>query len=197
MANPNYPNKSIAVIATMLVATCSYAQHNLYRGDSFLESTYLVGVEQDSYTSKKARELRSDGYETASGEEVDVGAWYSPKWTDTHITWMTRVAPNFAFLWGIGTGERAEKYTIDPSLRLGIQYQKSITKSSAIFFSASTYIGGALSEKTCMADYGQIGGIQRVNCRLAASLLPPEETLPYLVQAKPIDVWSIRYIFQF
>jgi len=38
-----------------------------------------------------------------------------------------------------------------------------------------------MTEKTCSADYGQLGGIQTVNCRLAADVIPPEETLDYLV----------------
>lgn len=32
-----------------------------------------------------------------------------------------------------------------------------------------------------MADYGEIGGMQEVNCRLAAEPIPPNETLQYLV----------------
>ncbi len=31
------------------------------------------------------------------------------------------------------------------------------------------------------ADYGDIGGVQRVNCRLAATELEPKETLKYLL----------------
>jgi hypothetical protein len=43
-----------------------------------------------------------------------------------------------------------------------------------------TLLGGRLREKSCTADYEE-EGISEVNCRLAASLLPPEETLNYLL----------------
>ena len=48
-------------------------------------------------------------------------------------------------------------------------------------------LGGTLHEKSCSADYGQIGGVQEVNCRLAASTLPPAETLRYLLNEKPYN----------
>jgi hypothetical protein len=40
---------------------------------------------------------------------------------------------------------------------------------------------GAMTEGTCTADYVELGGIQTVNCRLAADIIPPEETLDHLV----------------
>jgi hypothetical protein len=50
--------------------------------------------------------------------------------------------------------------------------------------SLTTTVGGNLTEKSCQADYGVLG-TYGVNCRLAASEMAPEETLKYLVNAKP------------
>ena len=44
---------------------------------------------------------------------------------------------------------------------------------------------GDLNEQPCEGDYGDIGGVQTVNCRLAATFLAPEETLQYLAHAEP------------
>ena len=46
-------------------------------------------------------------------------------------------------------------------------------------------MGGSLKEKTCVAQYGEVGGTQEVNCRLAASEQAPLETLKYLARDKP------------
>jgi hypothetical protein len=56
---------------------------------------------------------------------------------------------------------------------------------------------GKLREKSCTADYGEIGGVQEVNCRMAASILPPSETLKYKFNDKPIDFMAINVVFQY
>jgi hypothetical protein len=174
-----------------------HAQSYLYRGDSFVKSTYFVNITQETTTSLRAKELRNGGYETSSGAYIDFNRWYSPKWTDTRISWVTQVTPKLSILWGVSTGEKAEKYTITPSLKLGVHYQTNLSKRSTLSFNASTYIGGKLNEKACIADYGDIGSVQEVNCRLAATTLAPEDTLNYLVQYKPIDTWYIQYTLYF
>jgi hypothetical protein len=54
-----------------------------------------------------------------------------------------------------------------------------------------------MEEKTCVADYGDIGGIQAVNCRLAATALEPAETLQYLYNEKPSSYFRLGYQFNF
>ena len=56
---------------------------------------------------------------------------------------------------------------------------------TTLSLTVSGIFGGRLTESPCEADYGDIGGIQTVNCRLAASVLAPEETLKYLMNAAP------------
>ncbi|TIP07073.1 MAG: hypothetical protein E5X90_20540, partial [Mesorhizobium sp.] len=50
--------------------------------------------------------------------------------------------------------------------------------------SVTSTFGGNLSEKPCVADYGDLGTYS-VNCRLAAGETAPEDTLKYLVNATP------------
>ncbi len=191
-----YLRLTVILFVSNFIHTSGIAQ-SLYQGHSIIESTHLIELAQDTVTSLKARELRTGGFETATGTYIDFSRWYSPDWYDTRISWMTQITPKFGFIWGISTGEQAEKYSIDPGLRLGFIYQTNIGKNSTVAFTASTYVGGELRERTCQADYGEIGGVQEVNCRLAATTLAPAETLDYLTYSKPGDVWQITYKFNF
>lgn len=71
-------------------------------------------------------------------------------------------------------------------------YEKKISyylyKNAKLSFQ-STFVpfGGRLKEKICIADYGDIGGVQRVNCRLEATELEPKETLKYLFNERKKD----------
>jgi hypothetical protein len=60
-------------------------------------------------------------------------------------------------------------------------------------------VAGGLKEKSCTADYGDIGGVQAVNCRLAASTLEPSSTLQYLanIRAQDRNWLSIRFNMNF
>ena len=75
----------------------------------------------------------------------------------------------------------------DPSLRLGFIHRASLARHTVLTVRATTTLGGRLREKSCTADYGDIGGVQTVNCRLAASTLEPAETLRYLFNETPRD----------
>lgn len=165
----------------------------------FWERTHLVDMHSGSEFEGSIRRLGTGGYELSDGTPVDFRDWYHSNWTDLHAMWITQVTDNFGFYWGLSTGERAEKYEIDPSLKFGFITLFPINDASVISLSATTVFGGMLREKPCTADYGQIGGVQRVNCRLAASTLPPAETLGFMMKAKPADRLSIslRYMFRF
>jgi hypothetical protein len=68
-------------------------------------------------------------------------------------------------------------------LKLGAVYQAEITKNGLLSFRGTTIVGGSLKEKSCMADYREIGGIQEVNCR-PATKSQPVEIRNYLVRNK-------------
>lgn len=143
-------------------------------------STSLIEVRQGTDLSSRMRGLRGQGFESAGGERVDFSAWYSTRWTDMRVTWLTQLSASTGLIWGVGTGERGVKYRIAPSFKLGLIHQARLGRRTTFTLRATTTLGGRLREKSCTADYGDIGGVQAVNCRLAASELAPAETLRHL-----------------
>jgi hypothetical protein len=162
----------------------------------FLRSTHLIELKQGSDLSRKVAGVQGAGFETAQGAWVSMQPWYSSRWTDSSITWMTQLHPGLGVIWGLGTGERGEKYRIDPSFKLGLLAQTELRKNAYLSFKATTVMGGRLRERACVADYGEIGGVQAVNCRLAASTLPPAETLKYLFNERPTDRLTVSMQFK-
>lgn len=175
------------VLAAAALPAHSFGGHARITGDdSWVDSTHLIELRQGSPLSQKASQLRSGSLELAGGESVGLRGFYDAQWKDVHAMWMTQVTENIGILFGGSTGERAQKYTISPSLKLGVLFQARPSPNLLLSFRATKTLGGSLREKTCTADYGEIGGVQKVNCRLAASTLDPAETLQYLVYQRPL-----------
>ncbi|MFP8835427.1 hypothetical protein ACLIJR_14280 [Hydrogenophaga sp. XSHU_21] len=158
-------------------------------------STSLIGVQQGSDLSSRVRSLKGQGFETSGGDRVDFAPWYSTNWTDLRITWMTQLSSHTGLIWGVGTGERGVKYRISPSLKLGLIHQAHLGRHTTLTLRATTTLGGRLRERPCTADYGAIGGVQAVNCRLAASELEPTETLRYLFNDTARDQRQVSVLF--
>lgn len=154
-------------------------------------TTSLIEIRQGSDLSSQVRHLKGQGFESAGGERVDFSAWYSSNWTDMRATWMTQLSANTGFIWGLGTGEHGRKYSISPSLKLGFIHRANLDRRTVFTVRATTTLGGRLREKSCTADYGDIGGVQAVNCRMAASTLEPAETLRYLFNETSRDQHQI------
>lgn len=165
----------------------------------FFESTYLLEVRQGSQLSAKASSAQDLGYESALGQPVSMLKWYSTRWVDLHIAYITQINRDFGVIWGLSSGERADKYVIAPSWKIGFLYTTEAWAKGRLVLRAYRVFSGALREKSCTADYGEIGGVREVNCRLAASLLTPEETLQYNFHDKPFDrnFISIEYRREF
>lgn len=162
-------------------------------------STHLVELRQGGEFSRRMASMRLGGYETAQGQQVDFARWYTTRWADTHVGWMTQIDPHWGLLWGFGTGEQAPKYRISPSVKLGLLFTTRPTRDSHFSFRWTATLGGHLKERACTADYGAIGGVQQVNCRLAASTLAPADTLQYLVRESSRErrTLSVEYRLQF
>lgn len=148
-------------------------------------SLHVVDIWQGSEFIGIVSRLGDGGYELSDGTWVAFADWYHTDWPEVKIELMTQFGEDFGLLWGFGSGERGEKYTIDPSLRLGVIAQAHPSPTSTLAFELRGTFWGALREEPCLADYGEIGGTQSVACRLAASILPPDETLAFLVDAPP------------
>ena len=165
--------------------------------NSFAQSTHLIEIREESNLNQRARSLRDGNYETSGGDRIDFYKWYSPAIPEFHVSLLTQLSRNFGILWGFGTGERADKYTINPSMRIGFVLQNQFRKNQSLTLVGDTYLGGEMNEHSCVADYGDIGGIREVNCRLAASVLTPEETLDYLEYGKRSSSIRISYKLTF
>lgn len=193
-----------AVAGVLLMQGLAHAQNLPMYGfmayvPSSTQSTHLIGIQYGSALSRQVGGVRGQSYELSGGELVRFDRWYGTRWQDMQLTWLTELNPRLGVIWGFGTGERGPKYRIAPSMQLGFLYQQPLSKLSAWSVRATTRLGGRLREKTCIADYGDIGGVQAVNCRLAASELQPKETLKYLLDESPRDRWvlAVRYVKRF
>ncbi len=165
-----------------------YQQKEVNLNGDFFDRTFLLDMRQSSELSQKIDDIRYQSYETAFGEKVSFEKWYKTRWTDFRVLWLTNLDKNNGVIWGVSTGEYGEKYKIQPAIILGFVSQIDLSKNAKLTFQA-TFVpfGGMLKEKSCLADYGQIGGVQRVNCRLAATELEPKETLKFLFNEKNKD----------
>jgi hypothetical protein len=167
--------------------------------EGILEDTFLLNFSIGSNRSDIIREFSVGGYELSDGTPVDFARWYSPRHPDLNLLFLTQINSRFGVTWGFSTGEFGEKYRIDPGLWIGFVYRADVGKQASLTLSALTMLGGDLREFACLGDYGEIGGIQSVNCRLAAGILPPEDTLNFLAnEAGFVETrLSIRYELRF
>jgi hypothetical protein len=150
-------------------------------------ATHLIEIKQGSELSNKMGAWKMGGYELSNGTPVSFRSWYTPTFTDTRVTYMTQVHPKVGLIWGFSTGESAQKYTVDPSIKLGLVFRHELDKTSFFSLRGTTILAGRLRESACTANYGDIGGVQQVNCRLAASPMQPSQTLQYLYNEKPYN----------
>jgi hypothetical protein len=186
------PRFAIALALALILALPTPGKAD---GFNFIQSTYLIEMSQGSTLSNMAYSFTDMGFESANGNRIRFGKWYSTKWVDTRLGFLTQLSPEFGVIWGFSTGERAEKYKIDPSLKMGFFYTHQFSRQASFSLSASTILGGRMKERSCSADYGDIGGVQEVNCRLAASTLAPSETLNYLINQGPQNKNLIMFRF--
>lgn len=183
----------------LLAASLLMIKHEQAQAQEFWSNTFLMEVYTGSSRSSVAKELSKGGYELSGGEFIDFRQWYAPKFRDTTVLFLKQLSPDFGIIFGASTGERGEKYKIDPALQLGFIYQYEPFENATVSIKAIYPIFGRFREKPCTADYGDLDGIQIVNCRLAADIIPPQETLLYLVNTKSeIDAKiSINFTFVF
>lgn len=165
----------------------------------FLENTSMLDMRMGSSRSAIARNLSIGGYELSDGTPVSFADWYMPHFPEMSLLFLTQINPSLGITWGISTGERGEKYRIDPGVWLGLVYRMQLSKHSGLTFFATTLIGGDFRELACRGDYKEIGGLQKVNCRLAASVIPPSETLNFLIKERGFSETrlSMRYEIRF
>jgi len=188
---------AIATAAVLSVTPCTSAAANPAGIlDDFLEATHVLGVVEIRVHEDRLREARGGGYELSGGRFVSFDRWYGRRWPDLRLDFMSRLSPAAAVLWGVSTGEYGEKYAVSPSVRLGLLLQTQPSARSALSLVVTTAFGGRLRERACVAVYGQIGGVQTVNCRLAASVIEPRRTLDLLWRERAPDQTRVTLRYQ-
>lgn len=160
------------------------------RAQAFWERTALVDAYRGSHRSSVAAGLREGGYELSGGAAVRFRDWYSPRWPEVTVLFRTELSPAFGLIWGASSGERGVKYRIAPALHLGFVWRHAPFDGAEVTVAAVHPLFGRMREFPCVADYGALGGIQTVNCRLAAEPVPPEDTLQHMVDLSGrSDAW--------
>lgn len=146
------------------------------------EATHLLDVWVGSVRSDAVRSMQRGNFELADGTPMRFDNWYRPHIREVNLVMITQLTPSFGLLWGFSSGESGEKYQIMPGLHLGFAFQKAVTEQGTLSMQMLGMLGGRLQEHGCTANFGEIGGMVPVNCRLAATHLSPEETLRYLLR---------------
>ena len=167
----------------LAAATGARADGPLF-SDAFWEDTALVSVTVGGPRADYVASFARGGYELSDGTPIRMRQWYRAGLRDLNLTLLTSITPDFGVMWGMGLGDRGAKYRIEPSLRLGLIWQTRVGRDSWLALRATTDLGGRIREHPCTADFGDLGGVQPVNCRLAASPLPPDRTLDLLFDEK-------------
>ncbi len=161
--------------------------------------THLVEVRAGSPLSQLARDAVFLDQIYSDGSSIDLAPWYATGWQDLQMTWLTEIDASSGVFWGFSTGEQGGKYRIDPALTLGFLNVQDLEDGWTVSLSTTFRFGGRLAEDACVADYGAIGGVQQVNCRMSGSYLPPAETLDYLWDEAPegqLDLnlrWELKF----
>jgi hypothetical protein len=166
--------------AVLGLATPAIAQDCAADGCASYPRTTLLEIRREQPPVRDLELVKFGGYELADGRFQSFNNWYAGRLVTTRAEFVTQFSPGIALLWGLSTGENREKYQLQPAVRIGILAVRSLGGSTTLSFSARTTFAGRLRERPCTANYGDIGGVQSVNCRLAASEMAPADTLQYL-----------------
>lgn len=152
-------------------------------------SLTLIDIHQGGGLSDLVQFLSNGGYElSGAGQDgtpafQSFGPWYNTYWRNFTLGWLLQLDQDDGITFGLSTGEHGEKYTIQPSVELGLIKQWHPRSNATLSLSLSTNLWGHLSESTCTGDYGD--GPVLVNCRLAADPISPSASLNYLLNQDP------------
>lgn len=169
------------VLAGALPAGLGHAQSAwLIEEQGFWSQTALTGFSFDGLNAGAVRDAARQSFELSGGDAVDLSRWYGPRFPNFTVSFESALNENVSLIWGGSLGEAGEKYRLGPSATLGLALRQQVGRRGTLQLKLVMQHGGALRERSCIGDFGAIGGLQEVNCRLAASTLAPAETLQYL-----------------
>ncbi|MDZ7906776.1 MAG: hypothetical protein U5N55_14145 [Cypionkella sp.] len=145
----------------------------------FWGQTSLRGLSLDGLNAQKVRQAARGSYELSGGGAVKLAKWYSPDFPNLSASFETNIGHGVSVIWGGSLGESGAKYRLGPSAVVGFALRRPAGRNATFNLEVIGHVGGDLFEDLCVADYGSLGGVQPVNCRLAATALPPKKTLEY------------------
>lgn len=180
----------------LLVAAAAFLFASSVQAQGFWERTFLLDLRTGSSRSDIAKDLARGGYELDDGTPIDFADWYTARFPDFNVKFITSFSHDLGLIWGFSTGERGEKYRIDPGLWIGFIYRYEMTIRSDLTLSAMSMLGGDFTERDCVGNWPEFGGPQKVNCRLAATPLPPQDTLNFLVRERGLRETRITLRYQ-
>lgn len=180
----------------LLAGWALFAQASPAGAQALWPSTRLAALSFDGMNSHIARGAARLRIELSGGDYLDLKDWYSPKHPNLSAAFTTQISENLSLFWGGSFGEVGQKYRIGPALSLGLMWHEKLSVHTALQVGVFGIYGGAVHEQACSADYGAFGGVSQVNCRLAATVLSPEETLSFLWDSPPSASAVLQITYQ-
>ena len=104
-------------LAASLIGLALLSLPGLARAQS---TTALIDAQIGQGHSQTVYSTSLGSYELESGEIQSMRPFYKTSWRDARLVALSQVLPNVGVIWGASTGERGDKYTIHPSLTLGL-----------------------------------------------------------------------------
>jgi hypothetical protein len=71
------------------------------------DRTFLLDLGLGSSRSSIATSFARGGYELDDGTAIDFADWYTARFPDLNIKFLTSLDTDFGLIWGFSTGERA------------------------------------------------------------------------------------------
>lgn len=154
---------------------------------SWLRGSSLIDASMGAGNSAIFQQFATTGYELEDGTYQSLSRFYGNDWRDVRLVALTPVTEDTSLIWGGSTGERGDKYYVMPSVEVGLSHSQTLSEQGTLSLTGRLRFGGQGRELPCEANFS-LGGQQTVNCRLAAGVLPPAETLNFLIEA-PTPNW--------
>jgi len=159
----------------------------------------LIDIRFENHMQSIARSLSRSVIQMEDGELNSLRSFYIPDFPNVGLTFSTRVSDEHYWIIGFDTGTQGDKYIIYPSIQFGWYSKFYLSRNLVFEANVSLRLGGRFKEKSCIADFGSIASSKEINCRLADSILPPNETLNYLAnfRGNVHDFGSMRITYTF
>lgn len=165
-------------------------------------SLTIFDIHQGDTLSDMALAFSTEGYYLQgvgqTGPWQSLAPFYATHWREVIARSLLTLDADHGIIFGISTGESAEKYKIDPGIILGFIAQSHPRINATLTLQAGTTLFGHMTEYPCVGDYGPIIGIKTVNCRFGADPVNTDDSLKLLINQDPSRLsLSVSYSVNF